>query len=313
MNSNRNYPIYLHIGYPKAASTTLQSSLFYKNPEINDFSPYQAAKEGDFKTRKVFKFLNNKEGTEEEIFEIFQNHIVPKLSKSKCNVFSSEAWVNNKDIFVKLERLKFLFTSYEPKIIVVTRNQYDLLKSLYYFLGGSLNGIEFNSLSSWFQFQLESQSNQTWLETLDFYQSLSYYSKWISPSDIGIFLFENMVNNPDKFTFNLSNFMNISETSIKNILNQKEKANPSSFGRLKIFKNKVPGLRNISFKSILTKTIYNNLKSNLAKIEKNIPKEDFTIQYKKIIENKYNESNNKLCNYFLVDKEELKKYNYPIK
>jgi len=307
--SQTNYSVYLHIGYPKAASTTFQSSLLYRNPNINDFSPYQAWKIGDKNMLRLFKLLNQG-GDKEEILNLFQEHIVPKLSKNKPNIFSSEFWIQNHNFSLKLEQLKLLFTSYSPQIIVITRNQYDLLKSLYYFLGGSFKNLEFKSLSSWLQFQLE--SDQTWLETLDFYQSLQYYTNWLESSNIEIFLFEEMVKNPDNFTTKLSNFINVNETSIKKILEQKEQANSSSTGKLKVIKKKLPFLEKISLRSILPKLIYHYFKSNLTKLEESIPKEDFSDQHKQLIHTKYSQSNLQLAKTFSIQPEKLKKYNYPI-
>lgn len=304
-----HYPIYLHIGYPKAASSTFQESLFYKNPNINDFSPYKAWKTGNKNILRLFELLNHG-GDKEEILNLFQENIIPKLSKTKPNIFSSEFWIQNYNFSLKLEQLKLLFNSYSPKIIVVTRNQYDLLKSLYYFLGGSLNQIEFKSLSGWLQFQIE--SDRTWLETFDFYQSLQYYSNWVGLSNIRLFLFEEMVENPDNFATRLSYFINIDKQSIKGILDQKEKANPSSLGKLKVIKKKLPFLARISLRSVLPKPIFYYIKSNSTKLEGIIPKEDFSDQHKQLIHAKYSQSNLQLAKTFSVAQEKLKKYNYPI-
>lgn len=304
-----NYPIYLHIGYPKAASTTFQSSLFYKNPNINDFSPYKAWKTGDKNILRLFNLLNQG-GDKEEIFNLFEKHVVPKLSQTKPNIFSSEFWIKNDNILLKLEQLKLLFSDYSPKILVITRNQYDFLKSLYYFLGGSFDNLEFKSLSSWLQFQLE--SDQAWLETLDFHQSLQYYANWVGSSNIGIFFFEEMVYNPENFANNVSSFINIDKESFKEILYKKEKANSSYSGKLKTIKKKLPLLEKISLRSVLPKPIYKSLKLNLTKVAGSIPKEDFSEQHKQFIYDKYSQSNLKLAKTFSIPQEEMKKYNYPL-
>lgn len=307
--SQTNYTVYLHIGYPKAASTTLQSSLFYKNPNINDFSPYKAWKQGNINILRLFKLLNEG-GEKEEILHLFQEHIVPNLSKTKPNIFSSESWIQNDNISLKIEQLKLLFISYSPKIIVITRNQYDLLKSLYYFLGGSLNKVEFQSLSSWLEFQIE--FDQRWLETVNFYQSLQCYINWVDSSNIGVFLFENMVQDPNQFTKNLSDFLNIDQQSIKEVLEQKEKTNSSYGGRLRVIKKKIPVLGRLSLRSVLPKPIYDGIQANFRQIEKNIPIEDFTQKHKELIQAKYSQSNLELAKTFSIEKEQFQKYNYPI-
>jgi hypothetical protein len=122
--------IYLHIGYMKCASTFLQSRIFKKleqEGKVNYLGPY-VSKE----MRTIYKYLCTVDGftyDEDYVMGLLRDQLKPGK-----NIISSEGMVGS--LFYKAQnnieiarRLKSLFP--EAKVLVMVRNQYDLLISLY--------------------------------------------------------------------------------------------------------------------------------------------------------------------------------------
>lgn len=134
---------FIHIGYPKNFSTTLQrdffskhekifylgigleTSLGYKTPII------EKAFELYLKSAKYFKYCEFEEKLIQDLKRLREQ---AKTEGASCMVVSSEhlsfAFTHDSiDIREKFKRLKRVFNS--PKIILIIRNQFDLIKSLY--------------------------------------------------------------------------------------------------------------------------------------------------------------------------------------
>mgnify|MGYP006425533973 CR=1 FL=1 len=134
--------IFIHIGYPKSFSTTLQRDFFSQHPEllfggvgINDNISY-ANFEIEWVFEVLLKYSNSNYWYENKINAklILQNYIQNSV-KDKI-VFSSE-YLSFKispqeiDSREKMTRLKELFSDYDFEIIYIKRKPIDLIKSLY--------------------------------------------------------------------------------------------------------------------------------------------------------------------------------------
>lgn len=134
--------IYLHIGYPKCFSTTLQRSFFAKHPSVQfggigveDRISY-ATTEIEHCFESLLKYAN--EGYWEKHKRNVREHIRWFISKAKDRrvVFSSEHLSMNFTLqglenSVKYWRLNYLFEGYDIQLLIIRREPVKLLRSLY--------------------------------------------------------------------------------------------------------------------------------------------------------------------------------------
>jgi len=134
--------IYIHIGYPKNASTALQTDIF---PNIDGayYLGRHYKDKGGYETQELFEALYDvsmqdsieysEEKTKSKV-EFTLNLISKNFDKV---IISSEAFTNNvADRGLIAKRLKLLFP--QARIMIVIRNQVDALKSMYSFLCAQL-------------------------------------------------------------------------------------------------------------------------------------------------------------------------------
>ena len=144
----RNKTVF-HIGFPKSASTTLQKKLFDKHAQINFMGIYPTGNIGQdagknnidtlyLKNGSLKKFhccLTDLEGIEYYFSKVesYYSEVELLMSTDKINIFSNERFTSvlftHKDRAEKARRIKCFFP--DAKIIIVLRNQLDIIKSQY--------------------------------------------------------------------------------------------------------------------------------------------------------------------------------------
>jgi hypothetical protein len=134
---------YIHIGFPKNFSTSLQRDYFSKHPEIYHLgigldsnlgyrdSMIEKTLEVYLKTCKEYKYLEEKN----KIIVHFQNIFNSKKNHQKAIGISAEhlSFSFSYDSLSAAEKARRLFEIFgeDTKIIMIVRNQFDLIKSLY--------------------------------------------------------------------------------------------------------------------------------------------------------------------------------------
>lgn len=136
---------YIHIGYPKNLSTTLQRDFFSKHFEIlhlgvgcNEHNLGYINDEIRIAIEMHLRYSKNsiyvdKQKEIKKFFELQFKQAQEKKYKAvgiSCEHFSFNFTPDNIDITQKAQRLYDIFGD-ETKIIIITRNQPDLIKSLY--------------------------------------------------------------------------------------------------------------------------------------------------------------------------------------
>lgn len=131
--------IWIHMGYPKCFSTSLQKAFFEKHPEIayggigiGDHLSY-ANKDIEFVFQSLLQHANKSffDQNFKEAKEIVDNFI---SNTNQTVVFSLETLVfpfSTLDLDTIVERIYLLFENYEVHILLVIREQFEFLKSLY--------------------------------------------------------------------------------------------------------------------------------------------------------------------------------------
>ncbi len=134
---------YIHIGYPKNFSTSLQRDYFSKHPEIfhlgigiNNNLGYrdsiiEKAFEVYLKTCKSFKYKEVEEDLVEYFSKVFntveEKYKVVGVSSEHISFAFTHDGLSSEE---KAKRLKVIFGP-DTKIIMIVRNQFELIKSLY--------------------------------------------------------------------------------------------------------------------------------------------------------------------------------------
>lgn len=132
--------VFIHIGYPKCLSTTLQRSLFEKHPDINYFgigigdNISYVSPDIEFIFEILLKY--SRRDFYEAHFPAARAAIQSALVEDRPNVISSEQLVMNSslqgiDPMDKIIRLAELFAGAEAEIILVHRETKCLIRSLY--------------------------------------------------------------------------------------------------------------------------------------------------------------------------------------
>lgn len=176
--------IYIHVGYPKCASTFLQQEVFPKLDGVNF----------------LYKYMNNKYKIDHVLWASFG-----KLEEGK-NLISSELLSGNQLIYHKycsglemLDRLKRLYPN--AKIILIERNKEDWLKSLYQQHradGGT--AIHFNGYQDWYDNHLDHN-----ILHFDEYRKKLYNTF----DDVCFIKFEDFKKNNEKYIKKICDFIGV--------------------------------------------------------------------------------------------------------
>lgn len=196
--------IVLHVGYPKAGSTSLQNNLFFDNPETeyigSNVPDSEIAKQINRLEIKQFQSLvssKDSDGRSGDLAaQMFKQYIQPRLSHRKVNVLSEERWTTStyedQDSAERIcARLSRLFPS--AKVILVLRNQIKLLESYYNmqpYAAGDKDRIVLTP-SDWIEVILGGD-NTSLRESLYFSRVLAQYSDQFGRENVGCFLFETL-------------------------------------------------------------------------------------------------------------------------
>lgn len=299
-----NYQIFFHVGYPKAASTSLQLNLFSCHSEIHDLS--KSIKERKRKLQENFyKSLKSNYFSVEANYDIFSY-----LSTEKINVFSHENMVDEFDNeFVNKElranRIKTLFPN--AKIIMIIRQQNELLRSLYDFWTVKPQ----NNINLWLKDLFDNKhQNPHYLSCLEFDKVIKLYQSLFGRDNVKILIFEELKFNPINFGHELSDFMNISEEeTIYNLSKKPLNTYNSEFHKYHILRKKI--LPNVKLNQYLPDFLLKTTKRSILNFLKQIKTQKSNISENNIalIKNYYKQSNQNCIKLTGLD---LDKYNYPL-
>ncbi|NWH05664.1 sulfotransferase domain-containing protein [Desulfobacter latus] len=218
---------YIHVGFPKTATTTLQDNVFLNHSGIRYLGKSVLFKNN--KEKKIYQraglFMNlwrqpKKDWNENDAKQIVQNCILPDCSDEKPNVVSLEelSYATPRRWAVP-RRIWQVFG--DAKIILTIRSQYDSLVSAYYwkFLNLELN----DRFDKWFDKMMAcsgeklNQTNQP-LNLPKYYDVVKAYEKVFGRENICILPFEWLIKEPEKFSIHLSNFVGIDSEETSRLL-----------------------------------------------------------------------------------------------
>lgn len=214
---------YIHIGYPKNLSTTLQRDFFEKHPQLlhlgvgcgsnidyidhniniicEDYLQYCR----DIRYEEKKEFVKN---SFDKWFQYFQEHDNYKAVGISLELLSFTFTPDQIDITSKVERVAEIF-GVNTKIIVIIRNQKELLKSLYresIKLGYCGNFQDF--LKYCYQYQ-----DRNFLYDFLYDKTIALYQKYFNKNDFCIIPIEDTRNPDGKLKMDGNNYYLIKKLS----------------------------------------------------------------------------------------------------
>lgn len=195
---------YIHIGYPKNFSTSLQRDYFSKHPEIdhlgigvNDNLGYknslvEKSLEVYLKSCKYFKYKE----VESNIINHFQSaFLAAKNNNYKAVGISAEHLgfsftYDSLSVKEKAERLSTIFGD-DTKIIMIVRNQFDLIKSLY----RECVRVGFKGEFSYFIKLIYKYQDRNFVYDFRYDYVYETYANLFGKKNVGVFFFEDYRDN----------------------------------------------------------------------------------------------------------------------
>lgn len=291
---------YIHIGYQKSASSYLQEKFFKKHPKINYINVENPGKLSEYlynTPSNNFKLNYAKQLRDQEI--------LPYLNEKQINILADErftaCWVSP---YLVADRLYTLFPN--AKILVIIRNQFEILRSLYdmhpysYFIQRK----RWLNFKEWLNDNLENH-DKSFLEGIYYNKMLSYYAKLFGRENIKVYLFEELVSLNENTILSLSQFLDVTQEELLNYLNVKPE-NKASTHALYHFKMKY--FPSISFSKFIPRPLI----KTVAKLYQSNQKTEIDSEsYDKIYKLYQNDNNNLIQNGW-VDFHLMEKWKYPL-
>jgi len=195
----------IHIGYPKAASKTLQNGLFEPHSEIECVGK-------PFKSEKIEHWLASIHAQDTIEFDPeacqrdYDAIVAPLVSGTKSLVVTFELFTlpNHADRGIVAQRLRDLFG--EAKIIVNIRSQPDYLQSMY----------SFQRARAKHSYSFQKYLDEYWdnrvngfVFHLDYCKLVSTYARLFGRQNIGVFLFEELVHDVEGYARKMCDFVGV--------------------------------------------------------------------------------------------------------
>ena len=294
--------VYLHIGMPRTATTFLQQFLFPNIPNISFYGVETAHYSEPFnKLQYADDSLYNP-----SIFNaLIEEFDTKNLLISNEYLAGQSIYLNHVNRSIIAKRLKELFP--DAKILLVLRNQIDLLQSLY---AVNVQWKETRKIDDfiWTPFQEDkneggpSPSYYNTLagkEALDGYNYLPLIKLYKSLfSDVTVLLFEDLIQQPHAFSEQLATFFQMDKAIVDQHIIEQPKINAgvSKKQAKKLIKlNKYsPLLQN----SKLTNRIYNKLKRNIIQSKSTGDKPSFSNEKEELLKRYFRKDNLALSNQY---------------
>ncbi len=236
--------LFVHIGFPKSGTTTLQENLFANHPDINclgrpnhgtgDYRAFRAALAGD--------------GFSAETVSQTKSFIHSRAVANKVNVVSDETLCLEPYPSVMLERL--LRACPDTHIVLTIRNQYDAIRSIYVNHGQMLKNapapyrgrhVTFANFLAHAIGTFE-KDHRGDLAALDYASLYTQCAALFGTNRVHVLLFEELAAHPNRFSQRLSKVLGIPADGIAERLRMPPR-NPAASQRSSTFnkyRSKVP-------------------------------------------------------------------------
>ncbi len=306
----------IHIGYPKAASTSLQNSLFLDLHNLGLINFMGRAFESNFfggaDSKKEFqdrlKLINSENYPADPPNSKSTSVPFSELSHEKFNVFSEGAFILDDRFekeFVMPGRIHNYFREVADKmgVLVIIRNQASLIMSNYV---QRYRKIEEKTLGDYLDAHIKGPKKGIGdFKVYNLYNLISEYSRVFGKDNIHILLFEDFVQDRKEFVAGLSQVLEADPKTIHDSLGSAH-LNKTRKKQGFHYPKKLTNIN--SFRLTLGRSL---LKMGIHwrfLLQYKIPA--ITDEEKKLVFETFKESNQRLSREFSLDENRMKKYGY---
>lgn len=302
----------IHVGYPKAASTTLQNALFlnlHKNNAINFLGrAWESSFYGGYSDLSEYKAWLNRAVDPSIVSEhgiVQTKERFPSFSEDKVNVFSEGLFMTNEahetDIIMP-QVLENIFSSKSDSIdiLIVIRRQTELLMSYY------VQNYSKLKKSTFMDFFHEC-NNKGWTgrsKIFDFCKIAEKYADIFGKERVHLVLFENMIKDLASFSDAVAKALEVDSNKVFKTLSGQHFNKTKVKSGSKIVEKVDP----LSMRGILSRVakVYMPGMSNMLNI--NVP--PLKEEENNLILDTFKDGNYRLAESFQLDKEAMKAYRY---
>lgn len=215
-------PFFIHVGYPKTATSWLQEKLFSKNQQLNYLGKTKANYPDwllDIHYLDEFSFNKKKERLKKFLRE-------QHAKSDKATLISSEAFCNLDAVQQQAQRIKDLF--HNPKIILVLRNPVDWLESFY--KHKVRIGEFFLDLDDYLDFSRRPfclhKRKPVFLTDLFYDEVIETYQQLFGKGCLLVLRYEEFKESPNRFVKKIGEFMNVDFGDVSTIAEERINAGP---------------------------------------------------------------------------------------
>lgn len=308
----------IHIGYPKAASTTLQNSLFMGLHELQLINFLGRAFESDYfgfaDSKREFKEWLKFLGSNDYYLRSYETNsnkkipnIFPEISNNVLNVLSEGAFILNdrKDkAFLMPEKIRKFFEGKVDRIdiLVVIRSQITLIMSNYV---QRYRKIEEKTFSEYLDVHMNGKKQGLGdFKIYNFYNLAMKYAEVFGNDNVHLLFFEDMVNDKPAFISEISSNINVENHYINKCLGDSKLNATKLDSDYHICKKPVSN----SFRYQLGRILKKMRLSSGEMMKTKVPK--ITRDEEETIFDYFKESNLMLAEEFSFNTEKMKKYRY---
>ena len=233
--------LFIHVGYPKTATTTFQKHVFPQHEEIDYLGKFIPSFQ--YRDEKLFPEIDKLMTTEssqytssQELREIVDRY--RQQSTKKIMLISSESFIHVTaiDLGVVAQRIKEAFNP--CKIVITIREQCDLIKSFFglhgrfgqYLFLCKEEGEQIRiplSMEEWLTYSFRAY-HKNFLSILHYNEIINYYCELFGRENVGVFLFEEFVRDKPTYIRNLCAFLGIDwDRTLRLVENKHENPNLS--------------------------------------------------------------------------------------
>jgi len=237
--------LFLHIGYSKTGTTFLQKEFFPRLKQVNYLGKYY--KKNSKKNLIIKKLLHEILLLSNKEFDLKINQLKDKINlldfhKKKPNLISNEAILTGiisgsykkAEIKRTIKRLKLITRekNIEIYIMIVIRNHYDLILSLYNALNVKFR-LNFNKPLFYKNFNYVIKKNKSVLNILKFHRIYHEILKLVGKNKCKVFFYEEIFSNHKNFKRDFFNYLGLNKNISK--INFNKKINVTSQKEIKKF------------------------------------------------------------------------------